>query len=164
MKTPAEIKKVIDNHTQMRGNTCFQSAVEMVLKLYGVIREEEYYEQSLVELDGRGIAPFADRGRRIYGGIEVTFVEEKFPEARFAANHEEAWNRGVALLGDGVYPIYSLIWPAGHHAFVGIPHRSEKMQFITKSALGKSHTKISSRFELWPNQVKTEILIVRSAA
>ena len=162
MKTPAEIKKIRDNHTQMRENTCFQSAVEMVLKLYGAIREEEYPEQSFVELDGGGIAPFAERAQRIYDGFEATFAEEKFPEARFAADLEEAKRRGIALLAEGIYPIYSLVWPSdGYHAFVGIPHSQDKMQFITKSKMGKSYTKISNVLELWPHQVKTEILIVQ---
>ena len=146
----------------MRGNTCFQSAVEMVLKLYGIVGEEEYHEQSNLDLDGLGIAPFSQRGAGAYHGKDVTFTEEKFPEDRFAANRDEAWNRGVALLAEGVYPIYSLVWPTGgHHGFVGVPHQSEQMHFVTKSALGKAHTKFASRLELWRHQVKTEILIIR---
>ena len=164
MKSPAEIYKIISNHTQMRVDTCFQSAVEMVLKLNGIVGEEEYHEQSDVDLDGQGIAPFSQRATASYHGKAVTFIEEKFPEERFAANNNEAWERGVALLAEGIYPIYSLAWPTGgHHGFVGVPHPSEGMHFVTKKLLGKAHTKFACRLELWPHQAKTEILIIRPA-
>ena len=156
MKTYDEIRAVIDGHTQMRHNTCFQSAVEMVLKLYGILGIEEYPEQALHELDGQGFAPYSATGlTKIYNGTTVSFEEVKYEPLSPAARA-----RGIQLLNQDIYPIYALMIAGNHHEFIGIPDAVSHIQFITKAYPGKANTIIQSA-GLLDAQVKTEILLIR---
>ncbi len=153
-KTFAEIKAVIDNHTQMRHLSCIQSGVEMVLKLYEVIDADSYPEQAIVENDGRGFEPF--KGAKSYGGKIVSFTETPYNPIS-----EKAFADCERLLSEGVFPVLSFGWQGGFHSAVAFKDSTNETAFITKTALGKRHTTIWAKHEIWPKQTKTEILAVR---
>ena len=155
MKTPDEIKAIIDNHTQMREHSCFQSAVEMALKLYGIIDAESYPEQAIVENDGKGFEPF--KGTKTYGATTVSFTETKYEPISDNATQE-----AKALFAKNIYPVFSFRWPVGSfHGFVGYTSPNGDLAFITKNSLGKGYTDIWPQSKIWPHQAKTEILTVR---
>lgn len=83
MLTAAQVHQLLDGHQQLRPLSCFQSAVEFVLKLYGVIPPNAYPEQNIVANDGRGYEPFAGK-RKHYGATEIEFIEEKYEPIRAA--------------------------------------------------------------------------------
>ena len=154
MKTPGEIKNILDQHEQKRPFSCFQSAVEMVLKLNEVIAQDEYPEQSVDANDGRGYEPFSGKTKH-YGRVAVCFEEIKFDP------FGSAIDKGRELLEDGLYPIYSFEWPSGgFHGFVAFTNETGGISFFTKTKLGILP---ADRYEL--NNVlpqkKTEILVVR---
>lgn len=156
MLAAAQVQQLLDRHQQLRPLSCFQSAVEMVLKLYGIIAVDAYPEQCIVANDGRGFEPFAGKRKR-YGAIEVDFIEEKFEPISQAA-----FDRGRALMDEGIYPIYSFQWPnGGFHGFVGFRNEAGELEFITKTQLGPGAAQRFTEAYLRPHQTKTEILIVR---
>lgn len=156
MLAAAQVQQLLDSHQQLRPFSCFQSAVEMVLKLYSVIPANAFPEQNIVANDGRGYEPFAGK-RKHYGATEIEFIEEKFEPFTAAAV-----DRGRALLNEGIYPIYSFRWPTGgFHGFVGFRNEAGELEFITKDKVGSALAKRYARADLMPHQAKTEILIVR---
>jgi len=152
--TPQEIKTVIDQHTQMRGGTCFQSGVEMALKLYGVIEADSYPEQSIVENDGKGFDPF--KGTKTYGEVIVSFLESKHEPIS-----QKALDECSKLLADGVFPVLSFAWHGGFHSAIAFTDSNGEIAFITKEQIGKRYTSIWLQRDIWPHQTKTEILAVR---
>jgi len=168
MKTFAEITVIADNHAQMREYSCVQSAIEMVLKLYGYLGQDEYPEQAHEELDGKGFIPWhMVIGARIYHGKKFTFVEEKFDNNLQPGNWKQAaWGRGMQLLDEQIYPIYSFEKPhkpGQFHCWLGIRCEDQYgMQFTTKPLLGLTEKEIQSQIgPVWAAQTKTEILIIR---
>lgn len=164
MKTFNQIRQVVDNHAQMRQNSCFQSAVEMVLKLYDILPIDAYPEQAFANLDGvAGFAHYVQLGQKTYNGTTVTFAEEKFDANQPPNWKTAAWQRGVALLAQDVYPIFSLARPGGgFHGHIAIPDAADHMQFITRETLGLgADAEIQGRQGRWQIQTKAEILIVR---
>ena len=117
MLNPDAVHSIVDKHEQLRPFSCFQSAVEMVLKLHGVLAEGEYPEQSILANDRCGYVPYAGKMKK-YGDYHVVFEERKFPQISHAAIDE-----GRRLLSEGIYPIFSFRWPEGreedYHGFVG---------------------------------------------
>jgi len=156
------MKTVADHHEQQRQYSCVQSAVELVLKLYGVIGEGGYPEQSIEMLDRKGFEPYTRLGQKYYHGVPIAFWEEKFDPGLQVDWDNMAWARGIALLRDGIYPIYSFLIASGdYHAFVGIPDDQLPLQFVTKTKLGPSEADIQSRWGIWQGQTKMEILGVK---
>ena len=159
MLTPVQIRSVINGHTQMREHSCFQSAVEMVLKLYNVISLDSYPEQAIVENDGKGFQPF--QTTKQYGSTLVSFEETKYEPISQAA-----LDKCVELLNGGIFPVLSLSWPDGRgfHGFIAFLSDKDSLSFITKEQIGKAHTRIYEQADIWPFQAKTEILGVRIVA
>ena len=154
MKTTDQIKAIIDNHTQMRSTTCFQLAVEMVLKLYEIIDADSYPEQAIVENDARGFEPFKEN--KAYGETTVSFTETKYDPISVKAVDD-----CVQLLKEGVFPILSFAWNNDFHSAIAFTDPDGKIAFITKEAIGKRYTNIWSLADIWPQQRKTETLAVR---
>jgi hypothetical protein len=159
MLTPAAIQATLGRHDQLRPFSCFQSAVEMVLKLRGIVGEGAYPEQNTCEYDRRGYEPYASSSRH-YGCWHVTFEEERFDPIT-----PVAIRRGKELLEEGIYPIYSFEWPHGtpcrFHGFVGFRNESGDISFVTKDLVGPCPALRMERDAIVPFQKKTEILIAR---
>ena len=154
---PAKIFSLLSGHEQKREYSCFQSAVEMVLKSHGILKIHEYPEQNISENDRRGFEPFAGK-TKCYGNWEASFEERKFEPIT-----DKAIEDGRALLKEGIYPIYSFMWPdgSGYHGFVGFLNEMNDISFVTKNKLGTSVAKRFNLMEIILPQKKTEILIVR---
>lgn len=152
----AEINLILNKHEQKRPLSCFQSAVEMVLKLHGVVAEGEYPEQDIVANDQRGYEPFAGKEKQ-YGETHVSFEEIKFEPLGGAVD------KGRELLKEGVYPIFSFMWPdgSGFHGFVGFQNEGGDLSFFTKKSIGVCLATRLNLPEIIFAQVKTEILVVR---
>lgn len=159
MLSPVEAQNILNGHQQLRSHSCFQSAVEMVLKLYGALREGEYPEQNIPANDRRGFEPFAGKTKR-YGAWEVIFEERKFEPFT-----PTALDQGRALLEEGVYPIYSFIWPdgSGYHGFVGFTNEVGDLCFFTKKRVGGCPVERVNLLEIILSQTKTELLVVRAS-
>lgn len=156
-----QIRTVIDPHEQKRQNSCVQSAVEMVLKLNGIIAAGEYPEQAYQKLDGKGFAAYTAIGHRRYGRFLVTFREIKFDKNLCADWRKDAWASGLDHLRGNIFPVYSFSRGAGYHCYLGIPHETDGLQFITKPQVGPGQAEIQGRLGIWQHQFKTEILTVR---
>jgi len=153
---PSEIQNVLDKHEQQRPLSCFQSAVEMVLKLNSILSEGDYPEQSITANDGCGYEPFAGKKKR-YGRFEVSFEEIKFDPLG------DAIKKGRELLEEDIYPIYSFMLPdrSGYHGFVGFKNEMDDISFFTKAQLGPCAAHRFNLLEIIIPQTKTEILLVR---
>lgn len=130
-----------------------------------------YPVQAHEELDGKYAKGFAYwhkiLGKEKYNGKTVAFVEEKFDNKLQPEKWQQAaWDRGVYLLKQGVYPIFSFknLGNANHHCWLGIPEEQYGMQFTTKLHLGLTKKDIQGKqSQVWAKQTKTEILIVTPA-
>jgi hypothetical protein len=161
VKTYEEIRRIIDPHEQRRGLSCVQSAVEMVLKLNGLVPGGTHPEQDIVDLDEMGFAPYDALGTKHFNDVAVGFREVKFDKRLCQNWRAAAWAAGLKLLQTDIYPIYSFQVPAGYHCYVGIPDAADEMQFITKPKTGRCEAEIQGRHGIWAHQFKTEILVVR---
>lgn len=139
---------IVDTHAQLRENSCAASAVELVLKLLGVLKNGEYPLQSDLANEGKGFGHFAGVINGVtfadeFVGDRATHFNDQFPLADLLARIDSELDSDRAVIasllsGPNTYHIWVIYEKSAHGEYRAVSkqwqqtlHRDDVRQTVT---------------------------------